>query len=265
MSANLNVSDFKLEKYLTGDLPAEEMKELRLRENTDEIFHARVQALREENAKILAANPFSGLEARMNDSADGEERGGRMLPLSVLLRVAAVMVVALGIFTAVFVFDSERNLNVKVAEGQGSEVAMVMESAEGYGETRVKGMETRLEVWKKTGDSAVQMVNLGNAREGDELQLRYSVPEKCYGLLFSMDGNGVLTVHMGNGSGSVALESGKMVTLPFAYKLDNAPHFEKFFLLTSRKTFAIDENDIDAILKEEGIKVVEFTVSKVSE
>lgn len=78
-----------------------------------------------------------------------------------------------------------------------------------------------------------------------------------------MDGNGVLTVHLGNGSGSIALEPGKMVTLPFAYKLDDAPHFEKFFLMTSRNTFAIDGNDIDASLKQEGIKVVEFTVSKL--
>jgi hypothetical protein len=120
-----------------------------------------------------------------------------------------------------------------------------------------------MEVWKKTGDSAVQMSNLGEAREGDEIQLRYAVPEKCFGMLFSMDGNGTLTMHMADGSSAVALEPGKMTTLPFAYKLDNAPKFEKFFLLTSQKDFPIDAGNIDALLKDKNVHNVSITLRKV--
>ena len=54
-----------------------------------------------------------------------------------------------------------------------------------------------------------------------------------------------------------------MTTLPFAYKLDNAPKFEKFFLLTSRNMFSINASDIDASLKQEGVRVVSFTLRKV--
>ena len=259
MKTKMNVSDLKLEQYLTGDLPSDEMQELRRREATDEIFRARLQAMRDENAKILADNPFSNLSPRLDEIDRGMSGDSRMVAPSLFLKVAAVMVIALGIFAAVFVSGGERNLGVKGVDGSTSEVAMVSVD-DG---TRIKGLDARMEVWKKNGETAVQMENLGAASEGDELQLRYSVPEKCYGILFSMDGNGVLTVHLGNGSGSIALEPGKMVTLPFAYKLDDAPHFEKFFLMTSRNTFAIDGNDIDASLKQEGIKVVEFTVSKL--
>ena len=124
-------------------------------------------------------------------------------------------------------------------------------------------MQASLEVWKKTGDSAVQMVNLGEAREGDEIQLRYRVPQKCFGMLISMDGNGTITMHMGEGNKSVELEPGKMTTLPFAYKLDNAPKFEKFFLLTSQNSFEIDGNDIDKGLKQAGVENVSFTLRKV--
>jgi hypothetical protein len=129
--------------------------------------------------------------------------------------------------------------------------------------TRIKGMQASLEVWKKTGDSAVQMVNLGNAYEGDEIQLRYRVPQKCFGMLISMDGNGTVTMHMGEGNNAIELEPGKMTTLPFAYKLDNAPKFEKFFLLTSQNSFAINVDDFDKSLKQAGVETVSFTLRKV--
>ena len=54
-----------------------------------------------------------------------------------------------------------------------------------------------------------------------------------------------------------------MTTLPFAYKLDNAPKFEKFFLLTSQNSFEIDGNDIDKGLKQAGVENVSFTLRKV--
>ena len=140
------------------------------------------------------------------------------------------------------------------------DVAMVDVQDDG---TRIKGLDARMEIWKKTGDSAVQMQNLDEAREGDEIQLRYSVPEKCFGLLFSMDGNGTITMHMADGSQAIALEPGKMTTLPFAYKLDNAPKFEKFFLLTSQKDFTIDAGNIDALLKDKNVHNVSITLRKV--
>jgi hypothetical protein len=78
-----------------------------------------------------------------------------------------------------------------------------------------------------------------------------------------MDGNGALTMHMGSENQAIELAPGEMTTLPFAYKLDNAPKFEKFFLLTSRNKFSINASDIDASLKQEGVRVVSFTLRKV--
>jgi hypothetical protein len=55
-----------------------------------------------------------------------------------------------------------------------------------------------------------------------------------------------------------------MTTLPFAYKLDNAPKFEKFFLLTSKADFAVDVDNIDAVLKNKDISNVSITLRKVA-
>lgn len=245
------ISDFKLERYLLGELPEVEMAALRKREAEDELFAARVKMMREEGERFLAENPFSALEDKLENDQRSVER-------SLWLRVAAVLVVAFGIFSVV-VLNRQTDIVNESSATSGMDVAM----ADVDNGTRIKGMTAGLEVWKKMGDSAVQMVNLGEAREGDEIQLRYRVPQKCFGMLFSMDGNGIVTMHMGEGNRAVELEPGKMTTLPFAYKLDNAPKFEKFFLLTSGEMFEFDGNDIDKTLKKDGVESVSFTLRKV--
>ena len=255
MTSVNKISDFKLERYLLGDLPEGKMQALREREACDEIFAARVREMREQGERFLAENPFSAIEDKLENAERSEILPNRSFN-TLWLKVAAALVIALGVFSAVV-------LNRNVATYEGSGTSMEVALADTDNGTRIKGMSASLEVWKKTGDSAVQMVNLGDAFEGDEIQLRYRVPQKCFGMLFSMDGNGTITMHMGEGDKAIELEPGKMTTLPFAYKLDNAPKFEKFFLLTSEKSFKIDGNDIDKSLRQPGVENVSFTLRKV--
>ena len=274
------IPDWKLERYLTGDLPESEMREIREMEATDEIFAGRVKMMREDNAAILKKLPFERLSEKMDSMSGratvGSGRGtlasggslisGKGMPAGFkLVKFAAAAALVLAVVSVALFSQREigPDAGTQVAGGaQMMDVAMV-DASEGAGDTRIKGLDARMEIWKKTGDSAVQMQNLDEAREGDEIQLRYSVPEKCFGLLFSMDGNGTLTMHMADGSSAVALEPGKMTTLPFAYKLDNAPKFEKFFLLTSRAAFELDANNIDALLKDKNVHNVSITLRKV--
>jgi len=252
------IPDWKLEKYLTGDLPAEEMREIREMEATDEIFAGRVKMLREDNAAILKKLPFEKLSEKIA-MMPGRSNAGAGNTVRVnfrLVKLAAAAALVLVVVTVALF--SQRSLSEQ--NTQLMEVAMA--DVSGDDGVRIKGMDSRMEVWKKTGDSAVQMENLGEAREGDEIQLRYAVAEKCFGLLFSMDGNGTITMHMGHENRAVELEPGKMTTLPFAYKLDNAPKFEKFFFLTSKSEFELNAGDIDASLKQEGVKTVSLTLRK---
>ena len=55
------ISDFKLERYLLGELPEVEMREIRELEKTDAIFANRVKMMREDNAAILRKMPFERL------------------------------------------------------------------------------------------------------------------------------------------------------------------------------------------------------------
>ena len=256
MTSVNKISDFKLERYLLGELSEKEMRELQERELSDEIFAARVAEMRLQGKRFLAENPFANLEERI-EAAEAAGNSAEKAGQNILwLKVAAALVIALGVFSMVL-------LNRNVETFDSKDAAMQVDMADVDDGTRIKGMQASLEVWKKTGDSAVQMVNLGDAHEGDEIQLRYRVPQKCFGMLFSMDGNGTITMHMGEGNKAIELEPGKMTTLPFAYKLDNAPKFEKFFLLTSQNSFEIDGNDIEKSLKQAGVENVSFTLRKV--
>lgn len=261
------IPDWKLEKYLTGDLPFEEMQKLHELEATDEIFANRVRILREDNLAILRKLPFERLSQKLESRSGKKDADSLMVSFKfVKLASAAALVLAfIGVFASVAWKSADvvtYEESVAMEKGIDSKQLAMADVETG---TRTKGMDARIEVWKKTEKGIVQMENLAEAREGDEIQLRYSVPQKCFGLLFSMDGNGTITLHMGNENKAIALEPGKMVTLPFAYKLDNAPKFEKFFLLTSQKEFELDVSNIDAVLKKDGVDSKTLTLRKVGE
>ena len=272
------IPDWKLERFLTGDLPEEDMNKLRELEARDAVFANRVKMLREDNKAILNKLPFEKLAERIADATDVAGKGLANLGTGAagtaaknaarftLVKFAAAAMFVFAI--ALVAFFAQRETSV-MNERVGSDVATVNGSqntqvalAENESDTRIKGLDARMEVWKKTSAGIVQLNDLDSVGEGDEIQLRYAVPEKCFGLLFSMDGNGALTLHMGNGVKAIELAPGKMNSLPFAYKLDDAPYFEKFFFVTSPKEFAVEENDVDKLLKRSDVKVIGFTLKK---
>ena len=274
------IPDWKLERFLTGDLPEEEMNKLRELEANDAVFANRVKMLREDNKAILSKLPFETLAANLGMDAAEEGRANlgtdaagnaakndaKNAARFTLVKFAAAAMFVFAV--ALVAFFAQRETSV-MNERVGSDVASVGGSqntqvalAENESDTRIKGLDARMEVWKKTPAGIVQLNDLDSVGEGDEIQLRYAVPEKCFGLLFSMDGNGALTLHMGDGVKAIELAPGKMNSLPFAYKLDDAPYFEKFFFVTSPKEFAVEENDVDKLLKRSDVKVIGFTLKK---
>ena len=261
------IPDWKLERFLTGDLPEEEMNKLRELEANDAVFANRVKMLREDNKAILSKLPFETLAANLGTVTETAGTAAKNAPRFTLVKFAAAAMFVFAVALVAFFAQSETSV---MNERVGSDVATVngaqntqVAFAENESDTRIKGLDARMEVWKKTSAGIVQLNDLDSVGEGDEIQLRYAVPEKCFGLLFSMDGNGALTLHMGDGVKAIELAPGKMNSLPFAYKLDDAPYFEKFFFVTSPKEFAVEENDVDKLLKRSDVKVIGFTLKKV--
>jgi hypothetical protein len=82
-------------------------------------------------------------------------------------------------------------------------------------------------------------------REGNTIQLAYTVNVSSYGVIFSIDGRSAVTMHYPYGpSQSTQLIPGKRIALDEAYTLDDAPDFEIFFFVVSNKPL-----DVSGILK----------------
>jgi hypothetical protein len=239
------VRDWKLERYLLGELPAEEFEVIRMLEGMRGGVWDRAEALRADNAAILERYPPEAMGRKIEKASAVDSDGvpkwrkavQRYQPpnLSVKTGVprwaipAAVCAVAL-LLVPLRLIPHNAQIDAGAAQYQG-----------GVAEDRPKGTTPGIEVWRQNGAAAERLPPNAVARNGDVVQPRYTVPESCYGTLISVDGRGVLTVHLSGEPGKAArLTPGRPVALGSSYQLDDAPLFETFYLVTAKDAFDID-------------------------
>jgi hypothetical protein len=106
--------------------------------------------------------------------------------------------------------------------------------------TRSKGAP-RLVVHRKSGDDAERLADGALAAPGDVIQLSYVAAGARFGAIVSIDGRGAVTVHLPT-AGAEAAQLGQSGAVPLsdAYELDDAPGFERFVLVTSRRPFSAE-------------------------
>jgi hypothetical protein len=105
---------------------------------------------------------------------------------------------------------------------------------------RLKGLQPTLQIHRVTDAGAQELAPEASAHEGDRLQLSYIAGEDRYGVVFSVDGRGTVTVHMPlSGNQAVELAKDGATILGSSYALDDAPAYERFFLVTSKEPFAL--------------------------
>jgi hypothetical protein len=225
MPQKQTISDLLLEQYALGELSADREKIVRDELDRDESLRARLAALRESDADIRAAYPAEkivpAIRERLLREGGAPARAAaparpRVNPLAWALPIAAMAVLLLS-----FVVLRERFAPE---------------------ETRLKGLTPHLTVFRKTAGGAEQMRAGSLAKRADVLQLGYAASGAKYGVIVSVDGRGTITWHLpagyaGGPRPSPALESAGEVILPSAYELDDAPGFERFFLLYSPNPF----------------------------
>jgi hypothetical protein len=116
--------------------------------------------------------------------------------------------------------------------------------------TRAKGAAAKatagLHVFRKTATGSEELADGALAARRDLLQLSYSSGGARYGAILSIDGRGSVTFHLppayaGGSARSPELDSRPLTALGSAYELDDAPSFERFFLVLSEKPFALSE------------------------
>jgi hypothetical protein len=110
--------------------------------------------------------------------------------------------------------------------------------------TRIKGASPeagpRLFVYRHGAGGDNQLADGTAAARGDLLQLAYSGRAGGWVALLSIDGAGKVTVHWPErGNAAVPVADAREFRLPSSYELDDAPGFERFFLVRADAPFDI--------------------------
>ncbi len=257
-----------IERAAVGEVPAAQRQRVRTLLAKDERAQAQLDALRADNAAILAAYAPDAVVAeierrrRVAAAVESTQEGTRNpsgwrwpLMLSGVAGAAAVMgLLFLSEGTGPRVPDNVIASNTTNTDRFGNGVAGGFE--------RHKG-EPQLIIHRKRGREVVRLERNAVVGVGDLLQLSYVPRGQPYGTILSLDGNGAVTLHypdqvdgdtalgsaINNSANSVddrkagRQEGGKegRFELPHAYELDDAPKFEHFVFITSADRIDVRE------------------------
>ena len=212
-------SEITLERFLLGELPENERRCISEDAASDPALRLRIEALRSSSEEILSVYPPAFMKSRIEASLHKIGRSKK--------RWFGYALLPAGAAAAVFLF-----VNPTAIHKNDIATTVPVQTTSSAEQTRFKGSDSKLFIYRKTGDAPEALVSGMAVHEGEVLQLAY-VSSKIYGIIFSIDGRGSVTLHFPlNEESSTRLEHGT-VYLPSSYQLDDAPVFERFFFIAS--------------------------------
>ncbi len=210
------ISDLKLERYVAADLPQEEMDRIDRLVESSACLRQRVDALARSNEEILEDRPPAWVARQIRMRLEGEPaEASRVIWWKWALPVVPIAAAVL---------------------------LMVMNhgTIDRSPWTGIKGLKPALVLYRQSDSGAERLADGVSAARGDRIQIVYNAAGKRHGVIFSVDGRGQITQHLPErGESSVELRSGRPDTLDFAYRLDDAPRFERFYLITADSAFEL--------------------------
>ncbi len=204
-----------LERIALGELPPEELALARARLLAEPEGEARLAELEADTAATLERLPPAELARQVASRARAQRR----------FRTAFALVPALATAALVLLVGPRPSTPEARLE-----------------ETRVKGLEPRLVVHRQRAQAPEALAHGARVAEGDVVQVAYVAAGRTQGVIVSVDGRGTVTLHAPeSGDTSVRLGASGLHALPGAYALDDAPGFERFFLVTADVPFTVEE------------------------
>jgi len=233
-------SDYYLERYVLGELPDEYAEEIRRRASADPAFRAALEDIKSSNRDILKRYPASFVKATLLERL-GETPGRPEKEWSIPFHPRRRILYISSAFAAAML------LLILILPGIKKQGALKPSATEQdfslvKGPQNIDLSKTQLLIYRKD-DGQVEILEDGkHARAGDLLQLAYVAAQDPYGVILSIDGRGRVSLHFPvEKSGSTDLMLHKKILLPNAIELDDAPSFERFFLLTSGSPIDVGE------------------------
>jgi hypothetical protein len=231
---NKRIRTWELERFLLDELPPSRMAEIAKLVDEDPDIKREADLLSQDNAEILRKHPSETMlpgilrkyEENKHPALTGEKV--RFITLKRLIYSVPILASALILLFIVFMKDKVPPDYTRIK-----------------GEESLDFMKTQVIIYKKSNSEIALLNNGDQVKAGDLLQLAYIPAGKRYGVIFSIDGNGVVILHYPEKKNdSSILKQEKKNLLSSAYELDNAPDFERFFFIT-----AMEEIDVQSVIK----------------
>lgn len=226
----MRIPDWKLERYLLGELDPKELERIGAEAETDEELKERLESFRRSDEEIRERYPSPWMARRIQNrlSEIGTPVRDKKAPWTGFLARPMIPVgaVALLLILVVWPFAVDHDTNRDI-QSPGSEV-------------RIKG-EPALQIYRKTPDGSERLSEGALVRERDVILIRYQPAGRPYGAIVSIDGRGVVTRHLpAEGDQAAELPNEGTASVEFAYELDDAPRGERFYFITSDVPFDLE-------------------------
>jgi len=208
-------------------------------EISDEEVARKIAALEKSNDEILGEYTPDQMKAAVQRKMETRTKRPLKFTAASILNVRnfSIITAAAACLALAFIV-SKPDINTLAQSLNGAGAANGAGILAGF--DHAKGDGPRMYIYVKDGDQALQLDNNSLVHENDVLQISYVAAGQQYGIILSIDGKGTITQHFpDDGASAVKLDNTGEIALPFSYKLDDAPSFERFFFITGNKPFTV--------------------------
>ncbi|WP_375755353.1 ActD-like protein [Corallococcus exercitus] len=242
MTSPHRTPDWLLERIALGELPPDELVAARDRLSREPDGPARLAALEADSRATLealspdrVAREVKARFARASTPAAPRAEAPPSRPSWRFLPALVPVLAAATLFVLVRPGASSQEQEARDPWSATGSTPGVLEP------TRSKGLQPRLDVHRQAATRTERLTDGAPAQAGDVVQLSYTAAGHAHGVILSVDGRGTVTPHLpAPGDTSAPLERSGTHLLPRAYELDDAPGFERFFLITADAPFELD-------------------------
>lgn len=214
------VPDVTLERFRLRELPPEEMESIEQQLRADPELRDRFDSLVASDQAIAADHFPARLAEQVLQRRSATRRVAGTTPLRGLLLASAL---GAGLI-AVAIAQPWSSPHAPAASGDA-----------------IKGLEPSLAIYRRTPNGSETLADGASAHGGDLLRIGYVSAGQRYGVILSIDGRGIVTLHLpATGGVAASLRAGELVLLDQAYELDDAPAWEGFYFVTADQPFAVE-------------------------
>ena len=214
------VPDLILEQYRLGELPRADADRVSRLLSVDQTLRDRHDALAHSDEAFARDYPAAWLAPRIRARLAAPPSRGIRWSIPLGLAAAAILVL----------------LVMPRAWTDLPRTAVAPQAAE----DRIKGLRPALTIYRRTASGSETLADGSVARAGDLLRVAYIGAGRTHGVILSIDGRGIVTLHLPpSGDRAAPLQSGRVTLLDQAYELDDAPGWERFYFVTGDTPFPV--------------------------